>query len=180
MKGIAKGRISRKKYNGIDNRCCNKKGNSRVTGDLLFQKTIDNGDDSTFTRGEKYPDKGSKKDSPPTISREKMINLVRCDINLNQPRNNTSNQNEGESFNDNREKNSPSLKHTGWELLESSHLVFLFCFGFFLFVIRESNLFQIREFRKLFKHLVQVVSFCKFYSHRCTSILNSTSIILLF
>ena len=79
-----------------------------------------------------------------------------------------------------REKDSPSLKHTRWELLESSHLVFLFYFGFFLFVIRESDLLQIWEFSKLFKHLVQVVSFCKFYSHRCTSILNSTSIILLF
>ena len=85
MEGVAKGRIGRKENNGIDNRCCHKKGNGCVTGNLFFQKTIDNGDDSTFTRGEKYPDEGAKKDSPPTISREKMINLVRCDIDLNQP-----------------------------------------------------------------------------------------------
>lgn len=85
MEGVAKGRIGRKENNGIDDRCCYEKGNGRVTGDLLFQKTIDNGDNSTFTRGKKNPDKGPKKDSPPTISREKMINLVRCDIDFNQP-----------------------------------------------------------------------------------------------
>ena len=85
MEGVAKGRIGRKEDNRIDNRRCYEKGNSRVTGNLLFQKTIDNGDNSTFTRGKKNPDEGSKKDSPPTISREKMINLVRCDIDLNQP-----------------------------------------------------------------------------------------------
>ncbi|CAG5149626.1 Uncharacterised protein [Streptococcus pneumoniae] len=85
MEGVAKGRIGRKKNNGIDNRCCHKKRNGRVTWNLFFQKTIDDGDDSTFTRREKYTDKGPKKDSPPTISREKMINLVRCDINFNQP-----------------------------------------------------------------------------------------------
>ena len=83
MEGVAKGRIGRKENNGIDNRCCHKKGNSCVTWNLLFQKTIDDGDDSTFTRREKNPYEGAKKDSPPTISREKMINLVRCDINLN-------------------------------------------------------------------------------------------------
>jgi len=83
MEGVAKGRIGCKENNRIDDRCCHKKGNSRVTGNLLFQKTIDNGDDSTFTRREKYSNEGAKKDSPPTISREKMINLVRCDIDLN-------------------------------------------------------------------------------------------------
>ena len=84
MEGVAKGRIGRKENNRIDNRCCYEKGNGCVTGNLLFQKTIDNGDNSTFTRGKKHPDEVAKKDSPPTISREKMINLVRCDINLNQ------------------------------------------------------------------------------------------------
>ena len=85
MEGVAKGRIGRKENNGIDDRCCHKKGNGRVTGNLFFQKTIDNGNNSTFTRGKKNPYEGTKKDSPPTISREKMINLIRCDIDLNQP-----------------------------------------------------------------------------------------------
>ena len=95
MEGMAKGRIGRKEDNRIDNRCSHKKRNSRVTRNFLFQETIDNGDDSTFTRREKNPYEGAKKDSPPTISREKMINLVRCDIDLNQPWDNTSYQNEG-------------------------------------------------------------------------------------
>ena len=83
MEGVAKGRIGRKENNRIDNRRCYEKGNGRVTGNLFFQKTIDNGDNPTFARGKKNPYEGAKKDSPPTISREKMINLVRRDIDLN-------------------------------------------------------------------------------------------------
>ena len=70
MEGVAKGRIGRKENNGIDDRCCYEKGNGRVTRNFLFQETIDNGDDSTFARREKYPNEGPKKISPPDFEGE--------------------------------------------------------------------------------------------------------------
>lgn len=84
MEGVVKGRIGCKENNGIDNRCCYKKGNGCVIGNFFFQKMIDNGDDFIFIRREKYFDKGFKKDFFLMILREKMINFFRCDINFNQ------------------------------------------------------------------------------------------------
>ena len=98
MEGVAKGRIGRKENNRIDNRCCYEKGNSRVTGDLLFQKTIDNWNDSTLARRKEKANEGTKKDPPPTIARKKLINFIRRDIDLNPPRNETPNQDKKEGL----------------------------------------------------------------------------------
>ena len=59
-----------------------RKGNGRVAGDFLFQKTIDNRDDSTLTRGKEKADEGTKKDLPQRLRGRNSETFIRCDIDF--------------------------------------------------------------------------------------------------
>ena len=138
------------------------KGNSRNQG-TFFQKTIDNGTIPIRKKGKVYQRRRLKRFSP-TISREKMINLVRCDIDLNQPwRQYFLSGTKGRGFNDYREKNSPSLKHTRRGVVGKQSSSFFFsALAFFSLLSGKVTCFKSGSLANSSNTLVQVVCFVNF------------------
>ena len=107
---IAKGCIGGKENDGIDNRSGCQEGNGRVCRDLLFQKSVDNRNNPTFTWGKNKADKGSKQNSNNLVLRKKGMDPVRSDIDIDKARYNRPNEDKGQGFNHDRQKDGSHLQ----------------------------------------------------------------------